>query len=98
VANGAFFGAQIVLSVVISHYDGIDLHPSVKASLLADRMRKLTPLREEVTPTAQSLAHLLSLEAVHKRWMRARSSTAFSLSFFLNVRPMSDISRIILWQ
>jgi hypothetical protein len=25
VANGAYFGARIVLSMVISHYDGIDL-------------------------------------------------------------------------
>jgi hypothetical protein len=49
VADEAFFGVRIVLLVVISHYNGIDL-PSVGQGFVTSRMRKSTHLRRQSSP------------------------------------------------
>jgi hypothetical protein len=60
----AFFGAQTVLSVVISYYDGIDL-PSISQGFASGWSDKeIDTFEVEVTPVAQSLARLVSPEAV----------------------------------
>jgi hypothetical protein len=64
VADRAYFGAQIVLSLVTSHYDGIDLQAISEGFDVRLSDEEIDALEEEATSTTMSLARLVSLEAM----------------------------------
>jgi hypothetical protein len=61
VVNGAYLRARTVLSVVTSHYDGIDL-PAIDQGFAGAQSNALE--EEEVVLAMKSLAHLVSPEVV----------------------------------
>jgi hypothetical protein len=63
VAEGVYFGALTVLSVVTSHYDGIDL-PAVRRGFTGGRSDEEIQSEWEGTPFARVPSGLISLGAV----------------------------------
>jgi hypothetical protein len=63
-ADEAYFGALLVLSVVTSHYDGIDLVIVSQGFTTSRSDKDIDALEQEAAPTVRVLAHLVSLEVV----------------------------------
>jgi hypothetical protein len=64
VDSEAYFGARTMMSVVTCHYDGLDLPSISQGSTTGRSDEEIDILEEEATPAAQSLARLVSTEAV----------------------------------